>query len=277
MVNKIGVSNIPPFLFAFVRQFSAGVILSFYLFILKKHSFPSKEFLRFHSIIAILLISIGNGIGTYGLQYIDSGISAILAAISPILIALLSIYLNPEDRLRPTGWIGIALGTIGLLLICSDNFYSDHSRPNSFLGLAFTLMSVIAWSTGSVWSKTKKFKESPLMAAAIHMVVGAIPMLILSLFFEKPSEFQLTGKALMIWSYLIVFGSLVAYTAYIYALKYLPATLVSIQSYINPILALILGAIFLHEKLTTEILIGAFITIIGILLVNLSLYKESRK
>ena len=131
MVNKIGVSNIPPFLFAFVRQFSAGVILSFYLFILKKHSFPSKEFLRFHSIIAILLISIGNGIGTYGLQYIDSGISAILAAISPILIALLSIYLNPEDRLRPTGWIGIALGTIGLLLICSDNFYSDHSRPNS--------------------------------------------------------------------------------------------------------------------------------------------------
>lgn len=81
----------------------------------------------------------------------------------------------------------------------------------------------------------------------------------------------------MIWSYLIVFGSLVAYTAYIYALKYLPATLVSIQSYINPILALILGAIFLHEKLTTEILIGAFITIIGILLVNLSLYKESRK
>lgn len=273
MVNKIGVGQIPPFLFGFVRQLSAGLLLSVYIFVFKKHAFPSFEYLKFHSIVAILLITIGNGIGTFGLQFIPSGISAVLAAISPIIIALLSIYLNPEDRLKPTGWLGIIMGTTGLLIICSNNFSSDSNKTNSLLGLFFTICSVSAWAFGTVYSKTKTFKESPLIAAAIHMVVGSIPLLFLTLIFEKPFEYKITSTALGIWAYLIIFGSLVAYSAYIYALKYLPATLVSIQSYINPIIALVTGSVFLNEKITVWIIMGSMITIVGIILVNFSLYK----
>jgi drug/metabolite transporter (DMT)-like permease len=97
--------------------------------------------------------------------------------------------------------------------------------------------------------------------------------LFLTLIFEKPFDFKITSTAIGIWAYLIIFGSLVAYSAYIYALKYLPATLVSIQSYINPIIALVTGSVFLNEKITVWIMLGSMITIVGIILVNFSLYK----
>jgi drug/metabolite transporter (DMT)-like permease len=124
------------------------------------------------------------------------------------------------------------------------------------LGLFFTICSVSAWAFGTVYSKTKTFKESPLIAAAIHMVVGSVPLLFLTLIFEKPFDFKITTTAIGIWAYLIIFGSLVAYSAYI-----------------NPIIALVTGSVFLNEKITVWIILGSMITIIGIILVNFSLYK----
>lgn len=276
LVNKIGVSHAPAFLFSGVRQLIAGSLLFAYIFLIKKCSFPEKSYFKFHSILAILLIFVGNGIGTYGLQFIDSGISAVIAALSPIIIAILSIYINPEDKLRPFGWLGIILGTIGLFLICYEHIQDDHQKTNTLLGIVCTVASVSFWAIGTVISKTKKFKEPPLMASSIHMLIGGLPMILMSFVFEKPMEFTVTMNTIYIWAYLIIFGSIVAYSCYIYALKYLPATLVSIQSYINPILALILGSIILKEKLTPILLIGTMITLVGIILVNFSMYKKRK-
>ncbi|MBK9377856.1 MAG: EamA family transporter [Saprospiraceae bacterium] len=116
-----------------------------------------------------------------------------------------------------------------------------------------------------------------LITAGFHMVFGGIPVAVLSFCLESWKSVHVGPDLVFIWLYLIFFGSIVAYSAYIYALKHLPATIVSIQSYINPIIALILGAVILHEPHNFKIITGAAITLLGVLIINYSYIRSKRK
>ncbi|HRI01131.1 MAG TPA: EamA family transporter [Saprospiraceae bacterium] len=271
LVNKMGVSRVPPLFFTSVRQLVAGGIILTYTLLIKKWQAPNWQEIKQQVLLAVLLISIGNGVGTYGLQYIDSGLSAIIAAISPIIIALLTLSFNPDDRLKPLGWLGTLMGFSGVLWIC---FHKNTGGESTWFGVFLTILSVLAWGVGTVLNKNKKTKTSPFVNAGIHMIIGAIPIVILSLITEDLSSVQIPTKVYFIWAYLIFLGSIVAYSSYIFALKYLPATVVSIQSYVNPIIAVILGAIVLKEQLSFSIAIACFITLIGIFLVNISIFRK---
>ncbi|MCC6816621.1 MAG: EamA family transporter [Saprospiraceae bacterium] len=277
LVNKIGVSHIPAMLFATIRHLVAGIILLFYLFVIRKEKFPDKQFLLFQAVLGLLLLSIGNGIGVLGLKYIDSGLSAILAAASPIVISFLTHLYHPQDKIGKMAWLGILFGFIGLLIICSDKINLPFNFDNNFKGIFLTLISIMAWAIGSVFSKTKKFSNTPLMAAGFQMIFASIPLAAYCLMFEDYNSYRVDIKSIAIWLYVIVFGSLIAYSAYIYALKHLPAPIVSIQSYANPIIAVLLGYILLNEKLSSKIYFGGFITLIGIFLVNYFEYRRKKK
>ncbi|MBK7244329.1 MAG: EamA family transporter [Saprospiraceae bacterium] len=277
LVNKLGVTQIPVFLFTSTRQLISGGLLLMYLFIIKKHPWPDTRYLLFQGMMALFMITLGNGIGTYGLAYIDSGVSAILAAVSPVIIALLTIYLKPDEQLNRIGWLGIITGFGGVVMICFDKLAPAANHDSTVLGFIFTLISVVAWGFGSVISKTRHFEYSPLLAAGFQMFFGGIPLAIIALFVGVPNEFHVTTNMLIIWVYLIGLGSIVAFSCYIYALKHLPATLVSIQSYINPIIAIFLGVLFLREKVSFQLIIGAVLTFIGVFLVNYSQYRRRKK
>ncbi len=277
LVNKVGVGLIPPFLFATVRHFMAGAIMLAYLFIIRKEKLPPKEYLIFQAFLGFLLLSIGNGVGVLGLKFIDSGLSAILAATSPILICLFTIFYNPHDKIGPLAWLGILLGFFGLVIICADKIKFPFQLDNNLIGITCTLISILAWAIGSVISKSRKYTTTPLMAAGFQMLFASIPLGFYCALQEDLSNFHLDLKVIGIWSYLIILGSLTAYTAYIYALKHLPAPIVSIQSYINPIIAVQLGYIFLNEKINLSTIIGAILTLAGVFMVNYFEYKRKKK
>ncbi len=267
LVNKLGVTYMPPLFFTSVRQIIAGCALLSYLFFIRKEAWPDKSFIFLQIILGVLLITGGNGIGIYGLQYIDSGISAILATLSPILMAFLSSIAKSEHHISRWTWLGLSLGSIGIIIICIQKI-GMHPGATSMLGIFFTLISVITWSCGSVYSKMKPHHHSPFLSAGFQMFFGGIPVFITSLFIEKPFSFQIQTNHLLIWLYTIVLGSLVAYSCFVYCLKHLPVTLVSIHNYINPILAMILGVVILNERMTFGIWIGAAITLTGVYIVT---------
>ncbi len=277
LINKVGVSIIPPFLFTSVRHTISGVIMLSYIFLIRKESWPSAKFIWFQAFLGVVLLTIGNGVGVIGLKYIDSGLSAILAATSPILIALLVHFYHPSDKIGRIGWIGLMFGFAGLLLICMDKIRLPFHLDNNFIGIGLTLISVISWGAGTVISKTKPNSHSPFMAAGFQMLFGAIPLIIGALFFEDHSEFHLTSQAIGVWIYIILLGSLVAYTAYIYALKFLPAPIVSIQSYVNPVIAMNLGFFLLDEQMNTKLVTGAALTLLGVFILNYSEQKRKKK
>lgn len=257
----------PPLFFTSVRQIIAGLLILGFLFFLRNEPFPGKDYLFHQMVLGFLLITCGNGVGIYGLQYIDSGISAILATFSPILMAFLVSISKSEYRIQKWTWLGLSLGSVGIIIICIQNI-GMHPGGTTVMGILFTLLSVLAWSLGSVHSKLNPQKNSPFLSAGFQMLFGGLPVLLTSLVIEKPWNFVIETNHILIWLYTIVFGSLVAYSCFIYALKHLPVTLVSIHNYINPILAIFLGAVILHEAITLWILLGASVTLVGVYIVT---------
>jgi drug/metabolite transporter (DMT)-like permease len=267
LANKLGVTHMPPLFFTSVRQIIAGILLLSYLFIIRKEKWPETSFIYLQILLGILLISGGNGLGIYGLQYIDSGISAILATFSPILMAFLLSITKTDHHISKWTWLGLSLGSLGIIIICLQKI-GMHPGATSITGIVFTLLSVISWSAGSVYSKSRPHHHSPFVSAGFQMLFGGIPVFISSLILEKPLEFEIHFNHILIWAYTIVFGSLIAYSCFIYCLKHLPVTLVSIHNYINPILAIFLGVLILKETITIWIAVGAFITLTGVYIVT---------
>jgi drug/metabolite transporter (DMT)-like permease len=267
LVNKLGVMTMPALYFTSVRQLIAAILLLAYVFLIKKEAWPDKQFLILQLVLGVLLISCGNGIGIYGLQYIDSSISAILATFSPILMAFFLSISKSEPSPNRNTWLGLILGSTGIIIICLEKFMGTTVH-STFIGIGFTLISIFCWAFGSVYSKIKSEKNSPLLAAGFQMLFGGIPVFVVSMFLEKPFDFTIELNHILIWLYTIILGSLVAYTCFIYCLKHLPVTLVSIHTYINPILAIFLGAIVLSEKITPWIITGTIISLIGVYIVS---------
>ena len=275
LANKIGVNDIPPFLFTAVRQLFAGGILLFIMVAFKNSPVPRGKDLVQQAILGFLLIGIGNGIGTFGLQYIESGVSSLLASLTPIVLALLVHFIVPNERLSRRGWIGIAVGTIGILLICYDKL-STPVHPLAWVGFLLTGASVLAWSTGSVLTKkTRNQTTPPLTNAAIQMLSGGFMLLICWAMFERETV-ELSWKFVGIWAYLIIFGSIVAYGSFIYALRHLPATIVSVHTYVNPVIAVWIGWLVLSEGVNIRVILGAILCLTGVYIVNSSQFKKIR-
>jgi drug/metabolite transporter (DMT)-like permease len=238
-----------------------------YLFLIRKEPWPEKSFIYLQIILGFLLISCGNGLGIFGLQYIDSGISAIIATFSPILMAFLISISSSEHHISKWTWAGLSLGSLGIIIICLQKL-GTHPGATTIAGIIFSLLSIVAWSVGSVYSKLRPHKHSPFLSAGFQMLFGGIPVFIISLIIEKPLGFKVEFNHLLIWAYTIVFGSLIAYSCFIYCLKHLPVTLVSIHNYINPILAIFLGVLILDESITIWIALGALVTLTGVYIVT---------
>ncbi len=267
LANKLGVTYMPPLYFTSVRQLVAGFILLTYLFLIKKEPWPEKSFIYLQMILGFLLISCGNGLGIFGLQYIDSGISAIIATFSPILMAFLISVSSSEHHISKWTWTGLSLGSLGIIIICLQKL-GTHPGATTIAGILFSLLSIIAWSVGSVYSKLRPHKHSPFLSAGFQMLFGGIPVFVISMIIEKPLGFKIESDHLLIWAYTIIFGSLIAYSCFIYCLKHLPVTLVSIHNYINPILAIFLGVLILDESITIWIALGALVTLTGVYIVT---------
>lgn len=269
---RIGVSEVQPFIFAGIRFTLAGSLMLLYAKI-KNLEFPkSKRDVLNITIVGLFLLLGGHGLVVWTEQWVASSIASILVATVPLFIAIIELFVPNGSRLTLKGWIGLILGFIGVAFLT----FTDSSSAIDVKGAILLLLASLLWAVGSVYQNTFKATGSTVSHIGIEMVVGGISLLIVGLLYGN-INLDITLKGISALLYLIVFGSLIGYSSYIYILQKWPPSKAGTYAYINPIVAVILGALILNEAINLRIIISTFIILIGVVLVQTSKNKTEGK
>jgi drug/metabolite transporter (DMT)-like permease len=264
---RIAVLGFPPFLFTALRQTTAGLILLSFMFTLGKAAWPSKDLIFRQAIGGFFMLSLGNGLVAWAEMHIPSGVAAIICSLMPVMVILINLFSSADEKPTMPIMAGVLLGLIGIVMIFGEHV-AAFSKTEYLIGIVLTFGAVISWAGGSIWIKKRNTDSNPFVNAGLQMFFGGFWCFPLSLIFDDLST--VTWSAEVAWSmaYLIIFGSIVAYASYAYALRKLPMTIVSLYAYVNPLVAVFLGWIVLDEKLNLKIIAAFLLTVAGIYIVN---------
>lgn len=276
-----GLKGFPPFLLSGFRFFIAGILLLGWLYLKGERPFSLKAWKR-NSISGFLILTIGVGSVTWAEQYISSTEAAIIIASEPFWFIVVdkknrSFYFSNKVAIS-----GLLLGFIGLLLFFKDSLL--HSGAGEFAGIriiAFILLvfTALVWVLGSLYSK-KSTGESLFMNVSQQLIIGGISSLIIASISGEWSAFnpaEIPTEAWIGLIYLIVFGSIIAYLSFIWLLSVKPPALVSTHTFINPIVAVVAGAVIAHETISSGQLTGVATIIAGVILTNIVQYKLPKR
>ena len=273
IASRVGAQHMPGLFVSGIRQFSSGLLMVGF-FLLKGYQLPTWNDLKKISVQGILLLCFANGFLTWSLEYISSGLAAIIAALVPLFITLFTMLLSRCAKITRWMFAGIAIGFAGILTIFYD--YLGQMENKSFVfGVVLALASTLIWAFGTVYTAKQKTSIDILFNVGLQMLIAGSVMLVIC--FSSGQYVNLANSAddsLYALLYLVVFGSLVAYSAYVFAISKLPPTLVSIYAYINPIVAVVFGWLLLQEKMNINMIFGTIITLGGIYLVNREYKKQ---
>lgn len=276
LVMRIGVMQFPPFLFAAIRQIMAGSLLCGILLIIKKENLPSFTALRIQAFRGFLMITCGNGLVSWAEVVVTSGLAAIICSTLPVMVILINLAINRNERPTPTIVFGSIIGLTGIVLIFSE-FLSDFINPQYQIGILLIFTATLTWGIGSILTKRSIQNSNPFLNAGLQMLFGGIFCLPFSFVFDDLQHIVWTNEVLFALSYLIIVGSIGAFSMYVYTLSKLPMTIASLYSYINPLVAVVLGWVVLNEKLNLKIGIAFLITVCGIYLVNYGYQQQKKK
>lgn len=267
LAMRVGIMHVPPFLFLGIRQVAAGGLLCLF-FLGSGHRLPGWKDLRYHLLAGVLMIGIGNGLVGWGEQHVTSGIAALICSMMPIWLILANVlFMGNTEKVNLKITAGILLGFAGLVLIFSDGL-KDLANPAYASGMIGIVIATISWAGGTLLLKKQKPVIKPVFAAGIQLLSGGLFMLILSPFSDNYLGMEFTREAVYALLYLVIFGSMVSYGSFTYALEKLPASTVSMYAYINPLVALFAGWLLLDEVLSSHVLLAGLLTIGGIYLVT---------
>ncbi|MDQ3395580.1 MAG: EamA family transporter, partial [Bacteroidota bacterium] len=258
--------DVPPFMFSGIRQIVAGSLLVLF-FYFKGRKLPSKKDLISFSISGALMIGVGNGLVAWAEVHVSSGLAAIICSLVPIWIILFNLVGHRAEKINGLIIIGMLLGIIGLLLIFNDNL-ADFTNPAYTWGIVAIFIANAGWALGTVITKKFKTDVDPINASGWQIFLGGLCLGTVSLLSEDLSQANFTIEATFALVYLIFFGSILAFGCYIYALSKLPAGLVAIYAYVNPVVAVLLGWLVLGEKINLTVVLACGIILLGIFMVN---------
>jgi drug/metabolite transporter (DMT)-like permease len=270
--SKLAVGMMPAFQLAGIRQATAGVLFIL-LFLIQGKAMPTMRQMGRLFILSIFFLVISNGLALVALRHLESGIGALLGATVPLWIALLNIFFLRSQKLNAYIITGILLGFGGIVVVFNKDVQKLFN-PDYEWGILLSLIASISWSVGTLFNAKKGNTLNPFVALGWQMLFSGIMLLCIAFFTGQTIPLlQIPANAWWCILYLLVIGSMLTFVAYIYALKHLPTSLVSVYAYINPIIALILGAIFLREPLSLFVIIGGAVTLVGVFLVNIGFRK----
>ena len=263
LFNKIAVTELPPFFLASIRFTIAGILILIIAKILKlKFTITKKQFIN--SLLASFFFLIyGNGVFVWALKYIDSGFGALIASTQPLFVLLLMRIIDRKP-MQKKSIIGVLLGVFGMYLLVSQK--ELLTSEDSLLGVFMILTCVLSWSYGSVFVSKADLPKNFFVSTAYQMLIAGFVLAISSIGFQEewinPIAWSTTVQISMVL--LIVFGSIVAFTAFNYLLKIVSTEKVSTSAYVNPVIALLLGWYFLDEELTLQSIIASAILLTGV-------------
>lgn len=266
---RIAVETIPPFFMAGARFLFSGMLI-FLILRIRGVPMPKRFHWRSAVIIGALLLVGGNGLVTWSEQQVPSSTAALVVATVPLWIALFDWLIFKGNRPGKRVTIGLALGLIGIaLLIGPGQFLGTASF--SLSALLILLLAPILWSLGSLYSRQANLPQNTFMSTAIEMLAGGVLLIVAGLVTGEATQLnvaEFSTRSLVAVIYLTIFGSIIAFTAYIWLLKYVPATKVATYTYINPLFAVFLGWLVLSETITATTITATFIIILAVILIT---------
>ncbi|SNC76213.1 Permease of the drug/metabolite transporter (DMT) superfamily [Hymenobacter gelipurpurascens] len=269
---RFAIDSIPPLLMAGTRYALAGALLYGYMR-WKGEPAPTRQGWLTALIIGTCLLAFGNGGVTLGEQYIPSGLTALLVATVPMFLAVLGWWSGLASRPAPLVAVGLALGLGGVYLLARTPGASHVALPgNETLGISLVLIAALVWAIGSLYSKKHQPAPSPFVSGGMQMLCGGLVMLVAGLAKGEAAGFevaQVTTKSWVAYAYLVTFGSIVAFTAYIWLLRVVEPALAGTYAFVNPVVAVLLGWAFAGEQLNTGMLGGAALIVVAVALVIL--------
>jgi drug/metabolite transporter (DMT)-like permease len=262
------IESLPPFFMAGTRFMIAGAIL-YLLTRLRGAQTPSRDQWGKAALVGGLMLLGGNGAVVWAEQYLPSGLTSIIVATVPLWIALLS-WLSTRKKPNRAIFAGLILGFVGVGLLVGDIGTLGESQV-AFLGGIALVFGTLLWASGSLYSRTAKLPSSSLLATAMEMVTGGILLFIASFVTGEWTRIRLDQVSLrsgFSWLYLIVFGSLIGYTSYMWLLKNVNPERVSTYAYVNPVVALFLGWALASETLSIQDIIAALIILTSVAVIT---------
>ncbi len=280
LLNKIAVMELPPFMLAGVRFVTAGLLIfAIALISGKSIKITIKQF-RNTVIAGFLFLSFGNGVVVWALRYVDSGFAALEIAAQPLVI-LLMMWLLQGKKIQPMSIIGVLLGFIGIYLLVGQK--EIIARENAVWGMIMIFACMCSWGYGSLFVGKADLPKNYFVNTGYQMFTGGILLGIMSLAFGEPwtGPWEWSGKVQWVMVLLVLFGSIIAFTSFNYLLKAVSPEKVATSTYVNPIVALLLGWYFLDEKITVQSMFAAVILLTGVYFINttkkLILFARFRK
>lgn len=268
LLNKIAVGQLAPFMLAGVRFLTASLLMFIIVKITKKSLRVNLVQLRNTAIAGFLFLAIGNGVVVWALSYVDSGLTALTIASQPLIVLLL-LWVLEKRKIKLFSWVGVFVGLLGMYLLISQNQIS--SSPESLKGILMIIGCVITWGYASIFVGKAELPKNYLVNTAYQMLFGSLWLILMSIIKNElwisPINWQLNVQWAMLG--LIIFGSIVAFTSFNYLLKIVSPEKVATSTYINPIVAMILGYFVLKETISTQSIIAAVILLTGVYFINM--------
>jgi drug/metabolite transporter (DMT)-like permease len=278
---RFAIASIPPFLMAGWRFMLAGLLMTVFLR-LRGVPLPSwSQYWRL-AVVGIFLFVGGNGLVVWAEQYIDSGLAALLVSTLPLWLIVLDWLWAAGPAPRLQALLGIALGVAGTVVLIKPEWLLPSLVESQSVATETTLtgqaalasiivvLASVLWAIGSIYSKKFSKPQSVFMSAACQMTGGGAALLMLSFGLGEPAQFHLaavTTSSMIGFGYLMIFGSMIAISAYVWLLQNASAASISTYAFVNPLVALLLGWLIADEPLTLPILVGAAIILVGVVLV----------
>ena len=268
---RVAVESIPPWFITSIRQGIAALIVLGILLYKKQLSWIGWNNLKFQLIPSLLMIVIANGFTTIAEQTLPSGLTSIMSALSPVIIFIGGIIFGIEKP-RLKGLIGVLLGFLGVVFIFRNGL-EDILDPNYKTGMLFLSIAIMSWSAGTVYSKKHTHKSNNIALNLFYQFsISTVIQFVLAFIFSSETDLNSWSlRSIAAVLYLAVFGSVVAFFCYHYALKRVTAVQVSILNYVNTIIAVFLGWLLLDEVITSDFIIATVLIILGVFIIN---YKK---
>lgn len=270
MAIRIVVREVPPMAAAAFRFLVAGIVMAGIAAVAdRRHGWPSRRQLADYALVGVLLLAVGNGLVMWSEKRIPSSIAALIVASVPVWLTLFDGFRATGQRWSVRVWTGTLIGLLGVVLVARPEGSIDPGHWSSIFALQ---AATLAWTAGTLYAQSVPRRLPLFTAAAIEMLAGALALTVLSTVMGEDAS-RLVSASRDAWlglSYLVVFGSLVGFTAFAYCINELPASTVGTYAYVNPVVAVFLGAMFLDERVTSGLIAGGALILVAVLFATMN-------
>lgn len=265
--NKIAVTELPAFMLAGIRFVTAGSLIFIISKILGFSLKITKQQFKNTFIAGFLFLTFGNGVVVWALKYVDSGFAALEVSAQPLVVLLMMRILQGK-KIQPMSIIGVILGITGIFLLVSQK--EVIAQEGAILGMVLIFICMLSWSYGSLFVGKAVLPKNFFVNTGYQMLTSGLSLLVISTLFGENWTSPVTWSPKVLWSMLLLvtFGSIITFTAFNYLLRIVSPEKVATSTYINPIVAMILGWYFLNETITVQSVMASVVLLTGVYFIN---------